>query len=169
MSDLLFDFSGEDIYYRVLLLLLVQKSDFGGVEELGLLVSPSNGYKRPVIDAIAALTRIRPCWTSPAKLSARFWPDARNRMHSSCTIPMPRIPRWPRQSGSRELLAHADYFPVNLLRRFDMDDLPYSGSYSSGCTGFMSLLIMAAGVLRAKGVKEVIGLTADLKPARDHL
>lgn len=65
---------------------------------------------------------------------------------------------------SRELLAYANYFPVNLLRRFELDHIPYSGSYSSGCTGFMSLLVMAASVLRARAVRNVICLTADLKP-----
>jgi hypothetical protein len=66
--------------------------------------------------------------------------------------------------GSRELLARANYFPASLLRRFELDDMPYTGSYSSGCTGFMSLIMLAGAILRAESVEKVLCLTADLKP-----
>src|SRR5215203_6411646 len=38
------------------------------------------------------------------------------------------------------------------------------GSYTSGCTGLMSLITLAAGILRAANAERVICLTADLKP-----
>ncbi len=67
-------------------------------------------------------------------------------------------------SASRELLARASYFPASLLRQAQLDHIPYWGSYTSGCTGFMSLLTLASTILRAPAVKSVICLTADLKP-----
>jgi len=66
--------------------------------------------------------------------------------------------------GSQDLLARANYFPASLLRHFDLDHIPYWGSYASGCTGFMSLLVLASGVLKAESVDKVVCLTADLKP-----
>lgn len=66
---------------------------------------------------------------------------------------------------SQELLARARYFPASLLRHFQLDHIPYWGSYTSGCTGFMSLLTLAAGVLRAASVDNALCLTADLKPS----
>jgi len=66
--------------------------------------------------------------------------------------------------GNRDLLARANYFPALLLRHLELDDIPYTGSYSSGCTGLMSLLVLAARILGAESVERVMGLTADLKP-----
>ena len=66
---------------------------------------------------------------------------------------------------SPELLARARYFPASLLRHFQLDNIPYLGSYTSGCTGFMSLLTLASSVLRAASVDNAFCLTADLKPS----
>jgi hypothetical protein len=66
--------------------------------------------------------------------------------------------------GNQDLIARASYFPASLLRHFDLDHIPYWGSHASGCTGFMSLLVVASAILRAESLDKVICLTADLKP-----
>lgn len=66
--------------------------------------------------------------------------------------------------NSQELLARASYFPASLLRQAQLDHIPYWGSYTSGCTGLMSLLTLASTILRAPAVESVVCLTADLKP-----
>jgi hypothetical protein len=65
---------------------------------------------------------------------------------------------------NHDLISRASYFPASLLRHFELDHIPYWGSYMSGCTGFMSLLVLASGVLKAQSLDKVICLTADLKP-----
>jgi hypothetical protein len=63
-----------------------------------------------------------------------------------------------------DLIARASYFPASLLRHFELDHIPYWGSYASGCTGFMSLLVVASAILKAESMDKVVCLTADLKP-----
>jgi hypothetical protein len=166
MSQLLFDFSRDNIYLSSTSFALGRNCrTLDELQKLGLLVSPIDwlqkaGYRcNRCADADTTLLD----FTSEvfSKLLAQSEKPGALLVHHSYAENTSIAP----PPGSRELLAHADYFPVNLLRRFEMDDIPYSGSYSSGCTGFMSLLIMAAGVLRAKDVQSVIGLTADLKPS----
>jgi hypothetical protein len=70
----------------------------------------------------------------------------------------------PSVNPTQDLLAHANYFPASLLRHFEMDHIPYWGSYASGCTGFMSLLVQASSILKANSLDEVVCLTADVKP-----
>ncbi len=165
MSELLFDFSRENIYLSGSSFILGSRCrSLDELQKLGLLVSPIEwlekaGYRcnRCADEDTTLLDFTSEVFSKLLTQSEK--PDALLVHHSYAENTSIAPP-----AESRELLAHADYFPVNLLRRFEMDDVPYSGSYSSGCTGFMSLLVMAAGVLRAKGVDNVIGLTADLKP-----
>jgi hypothetical protein len=62
-------------------------------------------------------------------------------------------------------MRHARYFPAELLRGLDLDHVPYLGSFSTGCTGFFSLIMMAAGPCAYSGSGPLICLTADTKPA----
>jgi hypothetical protein len=165
MSELLFDFSFEDIYLSVSAYALGPiRRTLAELQELNLLVSPTESLEK-------AGYRLNRCVDGQPDLvsfSSQVFaellkrcpePDALLVHHSyaenTSVTPPP---------GNRELLARANYFPVNLLRKFELDHIPYFGSYSSGCTGFMSLLMLAAGVLRGKAVRNVICLTADLKP-----
>ncbi|MGD1018637.1 MAG: hypothetical protein ABSA12_04885 [Verrucomicrobiia bacterium] len=70
----------------------------------------------------------------------------------------------PRESEDRDLMSRATYFPALLLRQFDVDDVPYFGSFASGCTGFLSLVTMGAGLLGSAEDPPVICLTADVRP-----
>jgi 3-oxoacyl-[acyl-carrier-protein] synthase III len=165
MSELLFDFSADGIYVSDSAFTLGPiRRTLAELRELALLVSPVQslekvGYRsnrcaaaeRTLLDFTAEVFR--------KLLLACPQPDALIVHHSYAenTSIAPK-------ADSRELLASANYFPVNLLRRFEIDNVPYFGSYSSGCTGFMSLLTMAAGILRGRAVEKVICLTADLKP-----
>lgn len=165
MSELLFDFSRENVYLTSSAFALGSKSrTLDELQRLGLLVSPVDWLQK-------AGYQSNRCADADVTL-LDFASEVFSTLLAQCTKPNALLVHHSYAENtsivppveSRELLAHADYFPVNLLRRFDMDDVPYTGSYSSGCTGFMSLLIMTAGILRARGVNHVIGLTADLKP-----
>lgn len=69
-----------------------------------------------------------------------------------------------RESEDRDLMSRATYFPALLLRQFDVDHVPYYGSFASGCTGFLSLVAMGAGLLGVPEDAPVICLTADVRP-----
>lgn len=71
------------------------------------------------------------------------------------------------EGGKRdaELMSRAKYFPAALLRKFKLDHVPYFGSFASGCTGMLSLLIKAAGLLAYSDQDSVLCLTADARPA----
>lgn len=165
MSELLFDFSRDEIYLSSSAYALGSISrTLQELQELSLLVSPIEWLEK-------AGYRCNRC-VPPGTTLVEFTSEVFGRLVCSCARPDALIVHHSYAENtsilpladSRELLARANYFPVNLLRHFKMDDVPYSGSYSSGCTGFMSLLMMAAGMLRARAVENIICLTADLKP-----
>jgi hypothetical protein len=64
----------------------------------------------------------------------------------------------------RELMNRAQYFAAALARRFEIDHVPYLGSFASGCTGMISLLIKAGSLLSCSDLNAVICLTADCHP-----
>jgi hypothetical protein len=63
-----------------------------------------------------------------------------------------------------ELMSRAKYFPAALLRKFQLDHVPYFGSFASGCVGMLSLVIKAAGLLAYSDQNSVHCLTADARP-----
>ncbi len=165
MSELLFDFSHEELYLSSSAYTLgpVQRT-LDELQEMDLLASPVEWLQK------AGYCRNR-CAAADTNLVG-FTSDLFKKLLEDCGRPGAIVVHHSYAentsiappAGNRELLARANYFPVNLLRQFEMDDMPYLGSYSSGCTGFMSLLTLAAGVLRGKSIDEVICLTTDLKP-----
>lgn len=64
----------------------------------------------------------------------------------------------------RDIMSRVRYFPAALMNQFRLDNVPYYGSFASGCTGFISLLVTAGGLLAA-GAGPTICLTSDIKPA----
>lgn len=165
MSDLLFNFEREEIYISNAAFTLGSKSrTLNDLQELGLLASP--------IELLEEAGYQRNRCVEPKTTLLDFASEAFAQLLATCPEPDALIVHHSYaestsiapEAESRELLARANYFPVNLLRRFEMDHVPYCGSYSSGCTGFMSLLTMAAAVLRGKSVERIICLTGDLKP-----
>ena len=64
-----------------------------------------------------------------------------------------------------DLMSRGRYFPVAVLKECQLDHVPYFGSFASGCTGFLSLLLMANGLLTAAGEGAVLCVSADVKPA----
>jgi 3-oxoacyl-[acyl-carrier-protein] synthase III len=69
-----------------------------------------------------------------------------------------------RESKDQDLMSRATYFPALLLRQFDLDHVPYFGSFASGCTGFLSLVATGAGLLGSTDAPPVVCLTADVRP-----
>ncbi|MGO9245972.1 MAG: hypothetical protein ACLP0A_07145 [Verrucomicrobiia bacterium] len=69
-----------------------------------------------------------------------------------------------RESEDQDLMSRATYFPVLLLRQFDVDHVPYFGSFASGCSGFLSLITTGAGLLGSIEDAPVMCLTADVRP-----
>jgi hypothetical protein len=62
-------------------------------------------------------------------------------------------------------MSHAQYFPAALLRTLDLDHIPYLASFSTGCVGFFTLILTAAGLCVFSRPDPVICMTADIKPA----
>jgi hypothetical protein len=57
------------------------------------------------------------------------------------------------------------YFAAELMQRLEVDHLPYLCSFASGCAGFLSLLITAAGLTPVADDHSVVCLMADCRPA----
>jgi hypothetical protein len=57
------------------------------------------------------------------------------------------------------------YFAPALMRMLDLDNLPYLCSFASGCAGFLSLLIAAAGLGSSPDKRPTICVMADSRPA----
>jgi hypothetical protein len=165
VSELLFDFSHDDLYVSSSAYTIgpIQRT-LEELRELSLLASPVESLKKVGYrcNCCAGTDTDLVGFTSEVfkKLLDRCKQPAAVIVHHSYAENTSIAP----PPDSRELLARANYFPVNLLRHFEIDDVPYWGSYSSGCTGFMSLLTLAAGALRGNAAKEVICLTTDIKP-----
>jgi hypothetical protein len=64
-----------------------------------------------------------------------------------------------------DLMSRCQYFPAALMRQFGLDQIPFFGSFATGCVGFISALLSAAGLLRDSAHKNVICLTADVRPS----
>ena len=61
-------------------------------------------------------------------------------------------------------MSRVQYFPAILMREFGLDNIPYVGSFASGCAGLLSLLMTAATLCGSTREEPVICLTADIKP-----
>jgi hypothetical protein len=60
------------------------------------------------------------------------------------------------------------YFPAEIMRELQLDHLPYFCSFASGCTGFMSLLGAAGGLLSpSSDERPMICVMADCMPPGD--
>jgi hypothetical protein len=56
------------------------------------------------------------------------------------------------------------YFAPALMQTLDLDNLPYLCSFASGCAGFLSLLIAAAGLTLSPDERPTICVMADSRP-----
>lgn len=63
-----------------------------------------------------------------------------------------------------DVMSRARYFPAALMRQVQVDHLPYLGSFASGCTGFLSLMLTAGGLFGFSDRRPIICLTADVRP-----
>jgi 3-oxoacyl-[acyl-carrier-protein] synthase III len=70
----------------------------------------------------------------------------------------------PWSEGETDILSRARYFPSIVLKHLGLDHLPYFISFGSGCTGLLSMLILAGGMWNKKSSNPIICLTADVRP-----
>jgi hypothetical protein len=56
------------------------------------------------------------------------------------------------------------YFPAEVMRKLQLDHLPYFCTFASGCAGFISVLIAAAGLFPSPDKRPVICIMADSMP-----
>jgi len=56
------------------------------------------------------------------------------------------------------------YFPAEVMRKLQLDHLPYFCTFASGCAGFISVLIAANGLLPSPDKRPVICIMADSMP-----
>ena len=165
MNDLLFDFSRDDFYVSAL------AHSVGSVrrtiDELardGLLATSE--------ETLRQVGYHYNCSVAPGTTLVDFVADVFRRLTQEDGLPKAVAVHHSYSANtseaapcdSRELLARANYFPASLLRHLGLDHIPYCGSSATGCTGFMSLLVLASSLLKAKSVDNVVCLTADLKP-----
>jgi len=63
-------------------------------------------------------------------------------------------------------MSRVQYFPPPLMRQFKLDNITYLVSFGSGCTGLLTMLMMAAGLCRTHSDSKnpILCLTADVKP-----
>jgi 3-oxoacyl-[acyl-carrier-protein] synthase III len=56
------------------------------------------------------------------------------------------------------------YFPAEVMRKLQLDDLPYFCSFASGCAGFIAVLIAAGGLFPSSDERPAICIMADSMP-----
>jgi hypothetical protein len=56
------------------------------------------------------------------------------------------------------------YFPAEVMRKLQLDNLPYFCSFASGCAGFISVLIAAGGLFPSSDERPAICVMADSMP-----
>ena len=56
------------------------------------------------------------------------------------------------------------YFPAEVMRKLQLDHLPYFCTFASGCAGFISVLIAAGGLFPSSNKRPVICIMADSMP-----
>jgi hypothetical protein len=56
------------------------------------------------------------------------------------------------------------YFPAEVMRKLQLDNLPYFCSFASGCAGFISVLIAAGGLFPSSDERPAICIMADSMP-----
>jgi hypothetical protein len=56
------------------------------------------------------------------------------------------------------------YFPAEVMRKLQLDHLPYFCTFANGCAGFISILIAANGLLPSPDKRPVICIMADSMP-----
>jgi hypothetical protein len=56
------------------------------------------------------------------------------------------------------------YFPAEVMRELQMDHVPYFCSFASGCAGFLSLLVVAAGLSLSSDEQPAVCVMADSRP-----
>jgi len=70
----------------------------------------------------------------------------------------------PAEIGDETGASHNRYFAAAVLRELKLDELPYFCSFASGCAGFLSLLITAAGLFGGENDGPVVCAMADSRP-----
>jgi hypothetical protein len=71
----------------------------------------------------------------------------------------------PYDPGEPNIALRSRYFPGEVMRHLQIDDVPYFCSFASGCSGFMSLLGAAGGVLLPSlDNRSVLCVMADCRP-----
>ncbi len=56
------------------------------------------------------------------------------------------------------------YFPAAVMKALNLDHLPYLCSFASGCAGFLSLLMSAAGLFSSADFRPIVCAMADSRP-----
>jgi len=56
------------------------------------------------------------------------------------------------------------YFPAELMRKLQVDHVPYFSSFGNGCTGFIAILAAAGGLFSSSDKRPAICLLADSMP-----
>src|SRR5205823_5317115 len=62
--------------------------------------------------------------------------------------------------NENDIASRNRYFPAELMRQLQLDDLPYFCSFTSGCAGFIAVLIAASALFTSPDERPAICIMA---------
>ncbi|HEX8280941.1 MAG TPA: hypothetical protein VF551_06170, partial [Chthoniobacterales bacterium] len=103
--------------------------------------------------------------SAPLRAVLQRMPQPSSMIFQHCQAETAVLPRDPEDKVGA---SRNRYFPAAVLSEVQVDNVPYFCSFASGCAGFLSLLITAAGVLQPALAQPAICVMADTLPIGEH-
>ncbi len=102
--------------------------------------------------------------TAPLSRVLELLPDPRCLVFQHCNVESAALAR---EADDTIGASRNRYFPAALMKEVQLDHLPYFCSFASGCAGFLSVLLAAAGLNSRSDKNATICVMADNTPVGD--
>jgi len=99
--------------------------------------------------------------STPLSLALRIAPEPRALISQHCYAESAVLAC---AVGEVDVALRNRYFAAELMRKLQVDDVPYFCSFASGCSGFISILAAAGGLFTSSHEGSAICLVADSMP-----
>jgi hypothetical protein len=99
--------------------------------------------------------------TSPLSYALQHAPEPRALVFQHCFAESAVMPY---DINETDIALRNRYFPAEVMRKLQLDNLPYFCSFASGCAGFISVLIAAGGLFPSLDERPAICIMADSMP-----
>jgi hypothetical protein len=99
--------------------------------------------------------------TAPLRSALECAPEPRALVFQHCRAESAVLPYEP---GDTTGVSRNQYFGAALMQQLEIDHLPYFCSFASGCAGFLSLLVAAAGLFSNSDERPAVCVMADSRP-----